>query len=91
MTSMTPVKDEIRAFILRKYLPGESPANVRDETPLFSSGILDSLGSLELVAFLEQQFGIEITAAERSLENLDRIEDIATLITLKRDNSLRLT
>ena len=55
-----------------------------DETRLLSSGILDSLASLELVAFVEREFDIEVTAFERGLETLDRIADLSSLIVRKR-------
>ena len=55
---------------------GESDANLKDDTRLLSSGILDSMASLELVAFLEQRFGVEITAFERGIEQLDQVQEI---------------
>ena len=81
---MQEIRDRLRQFIIEKYLPGESPANLSDETRLLSSGILDSLASLELVAFVEREFDIEVTAFERGLETLDRIADLSSLIARKR-------
>ena len=80
---MNDVKEAIRQFVVTRYLPGESPANVRDETRLLSSGILDSLAVLGLVSFVEQTYGIEVTTAERTAESLDRIKDIAALVARK--------
>ena len=59
---MNDMKETIRQFILKTYLPGESPANLRDDTPLRSSGILDSLATLGLVSYVEKEFGIELEA-----------------------------
>lgn len=81
---MDSVKDTIRHFILTTYLPGESPANLRDDTPLRKSGILDSLATLGLVNFVEKEFGIELDAYETAVDNFDRIEDIAALVERKR-------
>ena len=81
---MSDVKETIRQFILTKYLPGESPANLRDDTPLRTSNILDSLATLSLVAFVEREFGIELEAYETGVESFDRIEDIAALVARKR-------
>jgi acyl carrier protein len=78
------VKETIRQFILTNYLPGESKENLRDNTPLQTSGILDSLATLALISFIEQQFGIELDVAETSAERFDRIEDIAASIAMKR-------
>jgi acyl carrier protein len=81
---MADVRDTLRQFILERFLPGESPANMRDDTRLLTSGILDSLASLELVSFIERELGVELSASERSAEYLDRIVDIERLVRLKR-------
>lgn len=81
---MNNVKDTIRDYILREYLPGESPANLTDETPLRTSGILDSMATLNLVTFLEESFGITIDAHETGIDQFDRIADIAALVAQKK-------
>ena len=82
--SMDDVKEAIRQFILSTYLPGESPANLRDDTPLLTSGVLDSLASLGLISFVEQQYGIELDIYETAVERFDRIKDIAATVAAKR-------
>ena len=81
---MTQIADRIRDFILTKYLPGESPANLRDDTPLRSSGVLDSLATIGLISFLEQEYQIEVEAHETDIDNFDRIDDIARFVERKR-------
>ena len=76
--------DTIRQFILSRYLPGETADNLRDDTPLRSSGILDSLATLSLISFLEEQFNIEVEAHETDVDNFDRIADIAALVEQKQ-------
>lgn len=78
------IKDAIKQFILDTYLPGESPENLTDETPLRTGGVLDSMAILNLVSFIEQRFGIEIEAHETSVENFDRLSDLATFVAGKR-------
>jgi len=78
------IKEEIRKYILSKFLPGEKAANLRDDTPLRTSGIVDSIGMLEMVSFIEERYGIEVDAYEAGVENFDRIEDIAGFIERKR-------
>ena len=70
----------IRQFILSRYLPGESAENLKDDTPLRSSGILDSLATLSLISFLEEEFHIEVEAHETDIDNFDRIGDIAAFV-----------
>jgi len=80
---MTDIKDEIRQYVLSEFLPGEKPSNLHEDTPLRTSGILDSVGTLRMVSFIEERFGIEVEAHEASVENFDRIEDIAAFIQRK--------
>jgi acyl carrier protein len=81
---MSEVTERIRQFILATYLPGESPANLRDDTPLRTSGVLDSLATLGLVSFVEREFDIELDAHETGIDNFDRISDIAALVSRKQ-------
>ena len=81
---MEDIKETIRQFILKTYLPGESAANLLDDTPLRTSGVLDSLATLGLVSFVEREFGIELEAHETGIDTFDRIEDIASLVARKK-------
>jgi acyl carrier protein len=81
---MHDVRESLRQFIVATYLPGESPANLRDDTPLLTSGVLDSLATLGLVSYVEKEFGIELDAHETGADNFDRIQDIAALVERKR-------
>ena len=82
---MDNIKESIRTYILEECLPGETASNLTDETPLRTSGILDSIATLNLVTFLEQTFGITIDAHETGVEHFDRIEDIAAMVARKKN------
>jgi acyl carrier protein len=82
---MDTIKETIRSYILSEYLPGESASNLTDETPLRTSGILDSIATLNLVSFLEQTYGITIDAHETGVADFDRIEDITALVSRKKN------
>ena len=72
--------DKIRNYILGECLPGESPDTLSNSTPLITGGILDSISTVKLVAFLEAEFGVEMHPHEMSPDYLDTVEDIATLV-----------
>jgi acyl carrier protein len=84
MGSETSIREEVRQFLLREFLPGEDPAELTDTTELVSGGILDSLAILKLVSFLEEKFGIEVAAHEADAEHLNTIADIGQLVASKR-------
>lgn len=81
--SMQEVKDAIRGYILEEFLPGENPAELTDSTPLITGGILDSLATIKLVAFLEERFKVQIQAHETMVDYLDTVADIAQLVSSK--------
>jgi len=81
---MTDIRNAIRQFIIAEYLPGESPDNLKDDTPLRTSGILDSMSTLGLVSFVEENYGVKLDAHETGIEYFDRIEDIAALVRRKQ-------
>jgi acyl carrier protein len=80
---MDDVREAIRQYILSNHLQGESPENLRDQTPLLTSGILDSLAALGLASFIHERFGVELDADEMSVERFDRFADIASLVEKK--------
>lgn len=81
---MDDVRERIRQYILTTHLPGESAANLQDDTPLRTSGVLDSMATLALVSFVEKEFSVELEAHETGVESFDSVGSIAALVDRKR-------
>ena len=81
---MDGIKNTLREFILEQYLPGESAANLKDDTPLRTSGILDSMATLALVNFVEREYRIELEPHETGIEHFDTLGSLAELIERTR-------
>ena len=81
---MEDIAKVVHHFILREFLPGEDPDELTPSTPLITGGILDSISTLKLVVFLEEQFAITIEAFEAGVEHLDSIAQIADLVEEKK-------
>lgn len=77
------IKQVVKAYVLAEFLPGEDPNELTDATPLISGGILDSMASVKLVAFLEEKYGVEFQPHEISTDHLDTLPDIASIVTTK--------
>ena len=84
MTSPSAALTIIKDFILSEFLPGEDPENLTPTTPLMSAGILDSLATLKLISFLEQEFNIEVQPHEADEQNFNTLEAISKLVDSKR-------
>lgn len=74
----------IHNYVLSEFLPGEDPSELTDQTPLITGGILDSIGTLKLVTFLEERFGVLVEAHEAGIDHLDSIGKIVELIESKK-------
>ncbi len=83
--AQTTVHQKVKDFILKEFLPGESPENLTDDTPLVTGGILDSLATLKLVAFLEETQGIKVEAHEMGADNFDSVNTIAAYVGSKSE------
>jgi acyl carrier protein len=77
------VASEIRAFIVTNFLFGQEGKGLTDEASFLETGIIDSTGLLELVAFIEQQYAISIADRELLPENLDSLKNISDFVVRK--------
>ena len=82
----TTATDQIRAFVLEKF-PQAKKKNLRDSDKLLESGIVDSLGILDLVAFLESDFQVHISDEELLPENFQTVEAIAQFVERRRNGA----
>jgi acyl carrier protein len=81
--SRSAVAATVKEFILNAFLPETSPQELTETTPLVTEGILDSLATVQLVAFLEERYGIEVQPHETGIDYMDSIADIANLVISK--------
>ena len=81
------IKQQIIEFITTNFLFDEANKNLGESDSLLEGGIIDSTGVLELVAFIEETFGIKVEDEEIVPENLDSINDITFYITSKLEQS----
>ncbi len=84
MSSDEAIAAAVKQFILDEFLPGEDPSELTADTPLITSAVLDSVGTLKLVAFLEERFNIGLAAHEADVEYLNTIADIVKLVESKQ-------
>lgn len=80
---MKDVPDIIKSFVLDSFPTGSPDFHLEENTSFLESGLIDSMGVLELVDFLEGQFGIEVGDAELVPENLDSIGNICRYLESK--------
>ena len=70
----------VKEYIMSEFLPGEEPETLRDDTPLITSGILDSIQIMKLVVFLEEAHGLEFQAHEITTDQIDTLDGIVRIV-----------
>jgi acyl carrier protein len=79
MQTTAEIKSEIRQFIQRQFPPARQPG-FSDSDSLLRPGLIDSFGVLELVGFLEQQFGVTLTDDEMLSDRFESVNSLAELV-----------
>jgi acyl carrier protein len=77
------IQDQLRVFIADETHV-ESPATLTDDYPLIERGVVDSMGILNIVSFIEREYGIEVQDEELVQGNFGTISSMARLIDAKR-------
>ena len=77
------IRDDIRDFVVENFLFGDAAHAPADDESLIENGIVDSTGVLELVAFLEERFGLVMADADIVPANLDSLGRIAAFVAAR--------
>ncbi|PYC64813.1 acyl carrier protein [Micromonospora arborensis] len=78
----------ITQFVVEEFLPDMSPGDVDVDLDLIDNGIIDSLGLLKVIAWLEDRFGIAADDLELSPEQFRSIRSIDTFVALTATHSV---
>jgi acyl carrier protein/D-alanine--poly(phosphoribitol) ligase subunit 2 len=76
------MKDMILDYVRNEYLDedDEDDVDLDENTPLISSGIVDSFSMVSLKAFLERKFDIKLPDDEATPEAFDTVSSIMRLV-----------
>ena len=75
------IKHELRGYVAEHFLQGGE--GLEDTTPLISGGLIDSIGMLGLISFMESRFGVEVMPRDVDAHTLDNLNLIEALINRK--------
>jgi acyl carrier protein len=76
---VTP-EQKIAAFLVGRFRASLRRGDLGYDEPLISSGVVDSFGMLELIAFLEDTFGVTIDPSQHDLIEFETVNSIAILV-----------
>ncbi|MER7412783.1 MULTISPECIES: acyl carrier protein [Streptomyces] len=61
--------ETIKQFIVEEFLPDVTPQQLADDHDLLSDGVIDSLGVLKLIAWVEDRFGLAVDDTDLDPDN----------------------
>ena len=74
------IDTDVRQFVAENFLFTEGAFAFSDDASFLREGIIDSLGVMELVAFVEGRFGIRVASSEITPENFDSVNKLTQFI-----------
>jgi acyl carrier protein len=77
--------EQIRSFVLAKF-PLAKKRGLQFDSPSLDSGIVDSLGVLDIVTFLEREFAIAVTDDDLTPENFGTVMKLAEFVADKTNS-----
>ena len=80
---MKSVRDHVKDYISENFLMGLNDSAITNDASFLDLGIIDSTGVIELIAFLEESYGIQVEDAEMVPENLDSLDAIDSFVARK--------
>jgi acyl carrier protein len=78
------LREQIRDYIIENFLFGDAEPLTGDEISLLDNGIIDSVGVMELVAYLESDHGLTIEDADLVPDNLDSVANLVGFVERKQ-------
>ena len=82
-TSLQDIQQPIKGFMLERF-PALQTADLDQRSSLLEGNDIDSLGLLDLVAYLEETFDITFDDEELTPENFDSVRQLAELVAAKQ-------
>ena len=77
---MSDYSAKIKEFIITEVNPDLNLKSLGDDEPLIDSGIVDSLGVLRILSFLDETFGVDLSSNEIKLENFKDVRTICRMV-----------
>ena len=81
------IKETIRGFIADNFPRRDESRTFDDDDSFLESAMIDSVGVLELVAFLEETFNFRVEHEEIIPENLDSVNKLVVYVQSKLTNN----
>ena len=75
------IKIELKDFIIKELLDRTSLDELDDDQDLLISGLVDSLGVVRMLNFIEQSMDIKVPPEDVTLENFQTVQNITSYLS----------
>jgi acyl carrier protein len=75
------VKDQIKKYIAENFLFSSNGFTLDDDESFLEAGVVDSLGVVELVSFVEENFHVQVPDDDIVPDNFDSVDNLAAYIS----------
>jgi acyl carrier protein len=86
MAQAQTIEDRVREFV-QKHFPLARKSGIHADEKWLESGMMDSLGILDLVHFLEEEFSVRVSDEELLPENFASLSAVTAFVRTKSGNS----
>jgi acyl carrier protein len=80
---MNPIEQDLRQFVIETFLFGNDDGRLSNDDSFVDNGLIDSMGIINLVSYVESRYGIQVADVEVVPEIWDSVSRIARFITSK--------
>ena len=81
---MNDIERDVRAFLDENFILDAEAGPLLDDASLTRAGVLDSMGVLELITFLESTYGFKVPDEDTLPEHLDTVDRIVRYVQTRR-------
>lgn len=81
-------KQSLRHFILGELLDGTYSDELADDQDLLISGLIDSLGVVRMISFIEESMEVPVPPEDVTLENFQTVDKIAAYLAQRTSKAL---
>jgi acyl carrier protein len=81
---MNPIQQDLRQFVIETFLFGTDDGQLSNDDSFIENGLIDSMGILNLISYVEKQYGIHVADSDLVPEKWDSVNRVANYVASKR-------
>jgi acyl carrier protein len=81
--STDSTRQKLRRYVLENFLFTADDSGLADDDSFLEKGIVDSTGIMEVILFIEEEFGLSVADEEMTPDNLDSVDNLVVFVQKK--------